>query len=258
MCAQRVKNDTFAKGRRGVATLIKLSETNARIDFENIPANKGYAEQPAVSYELKVTYGEDGTIPDYIPLKKIKPNQKISLSATMSEDGSKILYAVPASGYFEAKFAQFVTKSADEPPVMETKQGKKNSYRTFAALLEITGGQWNNLPIKEGVWKGAKYYHALYDNFAENADGGLAVKGSGGGSDNLADFLDAVVGGGEQVPFSENPLPKLQETAYEMDTRFNINVAKGWIVSLVVPLPLDEPIGFLEEEVPEALKEDGE
>lgn len=257
--ATRVKNDSFAKGRRGLATLVKLSETNARIDFEKIEANKGYPEQPAVSYELKVSYGEDGTIPDYIPLKKIKPNGRISLSATMNEDGSKILYAVPASGYFEAKFAQFVTKTEGEAPVMETKQGKKNSYRTFAALLEITGGNWNGLTIKDGVWKGAKYYHALYDNFAENPDGGLAVKGSGSGSDNLADFLDAVVGGGEQIEFSENPLPEIQKVAYEMDTRFNINVAKGWVVSLVMPMSLDEEeISDYVEEIPEALREEDE
>ena len=257
--ATRVKGDSFVKGRRGVATLTKLSEANARIDFEKIEAKGTYPEQAAVTYEIKVTFGEDGTLPEYVPFKKMKNNQKISLSATMNEDGSSVLFAVPASGYFEVKFKQFVAKEG-EAPVMETRQGKKGKpYRVFAALLEITGGQWNNVGIQSGVWQGANYWYQLYDNFAEGPDGVLAVKGTGDGSNNLVDFLDAVVAGGEQLQFSENPLPAIQDLAYQLDSRFYVNVARGWVVSLVVPLPLDEEIGFIgEDEIPEALREEGE
>lgn len=264
--ATRVKGDSVEKGRRGVAKLVRLSPTRARLDFEKVEATKKYPEQPAVSYEIQVSFGEDGTIPDYVPFKLLKDNQALSLSATVDSEGRKILYAQPASGYFEARFDKFDTKGKDEPPTMETKKGPKNTYRAFGALLEITGGQWNGLNIKDGVWKGAKYWYGLYDNFAPNADGGLAVKGTGDGSNNLADFLDATVGGGEQVPFSENPLPELQKAAQAEDRRFFVNVAKGWVVSIVVPLSaMDEEIGDFPseestaeatEEIPEALKED--
>lgn len=264
--ATRVKGDSVEKGRRGVAKLVRLSATRARLDFEKVEANKKYPEQPAVSYNLDVSFGEDGTIPDYVPFKLLKDNQALSLSATVDSEGNKIMYAVPASGYFEARFDQFVSDSKDAPPTMKTHTGTKNSYRTFGALLEITGGQWNGLNIKDGIWKGAKYWYGLYDHFAPNADGGLAVKGSGDGSNNLADFLDATVGGGEQIPFSENPLPELQKVAQAEDRRFFVNVAKGWVVSIVVPLEAmdeeigefisEEPIAEATEEIPEALKED--
>lgn len=260
MCAVRVTSkESSEKGRRGIAKLVRLSESNARIEFEKVEANKNYPEVPAVTYEIKVSFGEEGTIPDYVPFKLLKNNQAMSLSATMDAQGTKILFAVPASGYFEAKFDTFLTKEKDAPIVWETKKGAKNTYRQADCLIEVTGGQWNGVAIREGVWAGAKYWYRLYDNLTANVDGGLAVKGSGDGSNNLADFLDAVVGGGEQIQFSENPLPEIQRVAKEEDRRFYVNVAKGWIVSLVVPMSLDEPIGFLEEEeVPAALKEDGE
>lgn len=258
--AQRVLDGS---GRTGVGVLVKLSETNARMDFEKVEANKNKPEKPAVSFEIKVTHGENASIPDYIPFKKMKPNQKISIHATMDEAGTKILYAKPASGYFEVRFNKFVGEEG-QAPVMTTKQGKNNkSYRTFACLFEITGGQWNNIAIQDGVWKGANYYYQMYDNFAPGVDNTLAVKGSGDGSTNLADFLDAVVAGGEQIQFSENPLPAIQELAHQLDSRFFVNVAKGWVVSLVVPFDegvAEEEIGEFgeSEEIPDALKEDGE
>lgn len=253
MCAIRVKSkNNFAKGRRGLADVVRLSENNMRVDF--------YANEdmnlPAESFQVSVSFGEEGTVPEYFPFKKMKDGSKVMASVTMDEAGKRMLFSVPASGYFEAKFDKFITGEEDAP-VMESKKGKKNTYRYFDCLFELTGGNWQNLQIKDGVWKGAKYWFRLYDNFAENESGGLAVAGSGDGSNNLSDFLDAVVGGGEQIPFSENPLPEIQKIAHEEDRRFNLNVAKGWVVSIVVPLDMDEEIGFLEEEeIPEALKED--
>ena len=99
MCAVRVQsNQGSEKGRRGVAKLVRLSETNARVEFEKVEANKNYPEVPAVTYEIKVSFGEEGTIPDYVPFKLLKNNQAMSLSATMDAQGTKILFAVPASG----------------------------------------------------------------------------------------------------------------------------------------------------------------
>lgn len=250
----RVKNEGIAKGRRGVAELIRISESKARIDF---PATE---KEPAASFQIDVSFGEEGTIPDYVPFKKIKDKSKFPLSATMDEAGKRILYAVPANGYFEAEFDKFVAKK-DETPCPETKKSTKGNktYRDFAAMIKVTGGDWQGLKIKEGCWLGAQYYYRMYDNFADDGNGFLAVKGSGSGSDSLCDFLDATIGGAtSQIEFSENPLPEIEKIAQDVKNTFNINVAKGWIASIVVPLSLDagEEIGFLEEEgVPEALKE---
>ena len=250
--ATRVKSENeFEKGRRGVADIVRLSADNMRIDFSENEELK----QPAESFNVVVSFGEDGTVPDYFPFKKMKDGQRIDASVTMNADGSKILFAVPANGYFEVKFDQFVVTTKDAPPVIETKKGKKNTYGQFACLFEINGGDWQGLKIKDGVWAGARYWFRLYDNFT-NVDGFLAVRGSGSGSDNLSDFLDATVGGGETIPYSENPLPEIQKLAQEENRRFFVNVAKGWVIGIVVPLSLadeslvedDETIGFSEEQ----------
>lgn len=247
--AERIKSDSnFERGRRGLADVIRLSEENMRVDFyEN--EYKGVKEE-AQSFNVKVVYGDDETrtIPDYLPFKKMKDGGKIVASLTMNKEGDKVLFAVPASGYFEVKFDQFVVPEKDAIPVMETKKGKKNTYRQFACLLEITGGTWQNLTIKDGVWLGAKYWFGLYDNFTAGVEGGLAVKGSGEGSDNLSDFLDATVSGGGQIKFSENPLPEIHKIAQELDTRFFVNVAKGWVKSIVVPLSLDDDAFVADDE----------
>lgn len=252
MCATRVKNtenSEFEKGRRGVCDLVRLSETLMRVDFEETEDLK------AETFQVKVSFGEDGTVPEYVPFKKMKDKTKIKVSATMNKAGDRILFAVPANGYFEVRFDKFVAPEGSAP-VIEKREGKPNKrtgkpsiYGKFACLFELTGGMWNDVKIKEGIWAGARYWFGLYDNFAADADGNLAVSGSGAGSDNLNDFLDAVGIDCTQIPMSENPLPEIQRIAQEKDTRFFVNVAKGWVTSLSVPLSFEEEeeIGFSEE-----------
>lgn len=266
--AKRVKreSDFEEKGRRGLAEVVRISATKLRVDFY---PNEDL-DQKAESFNVEVVRdGENDTIPEYLPFGKLKDGQKFQASVTMNDGGNKILFAVPASGYFEAKFGKFITQN-DEAPAWVTKKSKKGkkNYRDADCLLELTGGVWQGITIKEGVWLGANYFYRIYDNLVAGEDGNLAVAGSGTGSDNLADFLDAVIDGGEHIPYSENPLPALQDEAYALDRRFNVNVAKGWVVGIVKPLSLDdeEEIGFLQDDneppmdkivddVPDALKD---
>jgi hypothetical protein len=251
--AERIKNESkFDKGRRGIAEIVRLNETMVRVDFDATDV------LPAESFNVNVSYGEDGTVPDYIPLKKIKDGSKFPASVTMNKAGTAILFAVPSSGFFEVKFDSFLAPEGQEP-VIETKEGKlgkdgkKRTYGKFACLLEITGGTWQGLTIKKGVWAGAKYWFGLYDNFTQGVEGGLAVGGAGTGSDNLNDFLDAVVAGGSSIQYTENPLPEIQKLAKELDSRFNVNVHKGWVESISVPLSAGEM--FVDEEELDADKD---
>src|SRR3989304_4266261 len=131
----RVKSDTSA-GRRGVASLVRISATKARLDFEFNEQTGDKAE----SFEVEVAFGEDGTIPEYVPFKKMKDGQKVQFSATMSESGKELLFAVPSSGYFEVKFDNFLGPK-DEAPVFTTKDRKKGkgTYRFVDCLFEVTG-----------------------------------------------------------------------------------------------------------------------
>lgn len=231
MPVQRVKGDSkFVKGRRGLAELVRLSADKVRIDFEK---TEKLAEE---SFNLIVSFGEDGTIPEYVPVRKMKDNAKIRVSATMNEDGTALLFAVPASGEFDAKLDKFNAPEGQEP-VAETKPGKKpgTSYKTFSVLIEIISG----------VWKGAKYFYSMYPNFGRDDDGNLAVSGSGSGSDALFDFMEATGLVEQTIPFSENPLPELQKLALEENRAFRIIVAKGWIDRIVAPL--GEEDAFVDE-----------
>lgn len=228
----RVKGDSkFAKGRRGLAELVRLNEGMIRIDFEKTE------KLEAESFNLKVSYGEDGTVPEYVPVKKMRDGAKIRVSATMNEDGTALLFAVPASGEFDAKLDKFNATDGNEP-VAETKPGKKSgtSYKIFSVLIEITSG----------VWKGAKYFYSMYPNFGKDEGGMLAVAGSGSGSDALYDFMEATGVVEHEIPFSENPLPEIQKIALEENRQFRIIVAKGWIDRIVAPLNEDD--AFLPDE----------
>lgn len=234
----RVKGDSkFVKGRRGLAELVRLDADRVRIDFEKTE------KLEAESFPLKVSFGEDGTIPEYVPVKKMKDNAKVRVSATMNEDGSALLFAVPASGEFDAKLDKFNAPEGQEP-VAESKPGKKAGtfYKTFSVLIEIT----------TGVWKGAKYFYSMYPNFGKDEDGNLAVAGSGSGSDALYDFMEATGLIAQTFPFSENPLPELQKAALEENREFRIIVAKGWIDRIVAPL--NEEDAF-EKDFPESAPE---
>ena len=227
----RVAGDSkFVKGRRGLAELVRLDANRARIDFEKTDKEK------EESFNINVSYGEDGTIPEYVPVKKMKDGAKIRVSATMNEDGSSLLFAVPASGEFDAKLDKFVAKEGEQP-VPETRKGKKGKdYQTFAVLIQIT----------TGPWKGANYFYQMYPNFGKDEDGNLAISGSGSGSDALFDFMEAVGVVNYTIPFSENPLPEIQKLALEENRDFRIIVAKGWIDRIVAPL--GEEDAFVDED----------
>lgn len=226
----RVKSDNkFDKGRRGLAQIVKLSDENMRVDFEATDKEK------AESFNVKVVYGEKGTVPDYLPFKKMKANGKLGASVTMNVEGDTVLFAVPSSGEYEARFNKMVSPEG-QAPVAETKQGKKGTYKQFAVLIEIT----------DGPWKGTNYWKPYYPNFGKDEAENLAVAGSGSGSDALFDLLECTKVVNHEIPFSENPLPEIQKIAQEEDARFKIIVQKGWIDMLVKPL--EDGDAFLEED----------
>jgi hypothetical protein len=76
----------------------------------------------------------------------------------------------------------------------------------------------------------------MYPNFGKDEDGNLAVSGSGSGSDNLFDFLNATGVSGHVLPYSENPLPAIEKIAQEEGKTFKVVVNKGRIDTILVPM----------------------
>lgn len=235
MCAQkRIKGESIEKGEKGEARLIKVSANKARVKF--LESGK--------EYPIEVKQGdydtEGVTLPNHvpfadIPLPKDGKASSINISATMTKDGKRVLYASPWSGEFEVKFIGFKAEE-NSAPVPDVHQGKKGkAFSTFTPILEVV----------EGGWKGLKYFNSLYLNFGADENEMLAVTGGGEGSDNLADFGDCIGVDFNSIPYSENPLPEIQEKALEIGRTFKIVVVKGWIKSYLA--------GFSDDFVDEVL-----
>lgn len=235
---ERVKGTGSAeeKGRRGLANVVKLSETTLRVDFEATEREK------AESFNVKIT-GED-TLPEYFPFKRMKANGVVKVSATMNKEGDKILFANPANGEFEGHFNKIPCPEGQEP-APETKPGKKGKpYKQFAVLIEVD----NQVGTKD-LWKGCNYWVPFYPNFGPDADGNLAVAGTGSGSDALYDLMEATGVGDNVIEYSENPLPDIQRVAQAEKRSFKFIVTKGW-VTMLIPTHNDVGGAFGEDEEP--------
>ena len=221
---KRVKGEAEEKGVRGLASATKIGDDKLRVVFED---NKG---------TFLLTVGED-TLPEYFPFSKMRKEGTINISATMNKEGTKILFANPASGEYEARFNKMVAPEGQEP-VAETKPGTKGKpYKQFAVLIEIVG-----VKKSDGItstWKGANLYKPLYPNFAPDEDGNLAISGGGSGSDTLYDFLEATGVSNHNIPFSDNPLPEIQRIAQKENRTFKVILQKGWI-DMIIPPMLDD------------------
>ena len=230
MAKKRVASESnFEKGEMGLASFTKLDETRARIDFE----------ESGKSYNIAVSLGteETNTVPPYFPFKAMKPNGSLKVRVTLNKENNKVLFVSPASGELKVKFVKFASPEG-VPPVPEEKMGKGNKpYRCFGTILEVS----------EGRWKGCQLYSRLYANFGKDPeDGMLAVSGSGKGSDNLQDFLDATGVNYTSIPFSENPLPEIQEQALENARELSVMIVNGWIENFLSGLG-DEAFAEAEE-----------
>jgi hypothetical protein len=234
MAQRRVEVKSFETGERGEAVLVKVSDTKARVEFLE-SGNK---------YEVSVKQGayddETTTIPEHVPFKKMKVGSTLRLSATMTQDGKRLLYASPWSGELQVKFVGFKAKEG-EAPVPEEKVGKQNKpYRIFTPILEVVSGTWKGLQYRN---------NNLYDKFVAHEDGMMAIGGSSESANNLSDFLDCIGVDISTIPFSENPLPEIQELALEANKEFSVIIVKGWIATYVAGLDVDSD-DYVDEEIP--------
>lgn len=230
-----IKSGGIEKGEKGEARLIKVSPNKARIKFLE-SGNEYLIEVKQGDYNT-----EGVTLPIHVPFSNIPfkngQTSSISINATMSKDGKRVLYATPWSGEFEVKFVGF-RAGKDQDPVPEVRQGKKGKpFSTFTPILEVV----------EGNWRGLRFYNSLYFNFGADENGMLAITGGGEGSDNLADFGDCIGVDFNSIPYSENPLPEIQEKALEMGRTFTVMVVKGLIKSYIA--------GFNDEYVDSVLED---
>lgn len=209
--AQRVKKETANKGFRGTGSLVKLSSTRCRVDFET-------GEQKPI--EISET-----SVPEILNtvLEKMPDNAKVNVEVTLDDTETKIMFVRPLTGTFDFKFVKFYAPR-DQPPVIEVKKGKGNStYGLFSAVLEVQkkSGAANEL------WKGARYNVFFFDKFAKTDDGKLAVYADGTDNANLLnDFLDVIGVGSQDIEYSTNPLPQIEKLALQLDKVFSADVRK--------------------------------
>lgn len=207
---RRGKPESTDKGKHGVGSLVRLSPTKARIDFDD------KTQSP-----IEVS---DETFPEILlnVFNKMPENAMISVDITLDTSGTRVMFARPLMGTFDFKFKKFYAPK-DQKPAIEIKTGKGDkAYGQFSAVLEVQ----KKTGAKNNLWKGAQYSVFFFDAFGKDEDGNLLVLSKGDNSDFLSDFLDAVGVGSQNIPYSENPLPTIEELALAEARIFSGDVRK--------------------------------
>lgn len=230
-------------GERGEAVLTKLDKSRARLEFAS----------GKTCFLNNVVQGnpfedEEANLPQYVPFGPMVVNKSIKVNATMNQDGTKAMFVVPSSGEYHVRFVEFA--STEDVPCWTEKIGKgKRPYQYAFPILEIT----------DGHWKGCRVRGVIYNNFGLDPDDNcLTIMGSGKGSDNLEDFCVSVGFEYWTVPYTENPLPLIQECALEKSEVFSIILVGGGIENYIPNLDDDafeEPGSSLQNKVEEMLNE---
>lgn len=201
-------------GTGGEATLTKLDDKRARIDF---------AEGKTVNLSVvqgNVFEDEKATLPDYVPFKSMASNKSINVRLSMEKGDKRVLFINPLSGELRVKFVRFQAPEGSEPVWVEKPGKGKRPYREANPFVEVIDGRWKGLIIRG----------RLFDNFGLwEEDGNAVVYGEGSGSTNLKDFCACVGYEYWNLPYSENLLPEIQRVALENDNEFSIMLVKGYI-----------------------------
>ena len=95
---KRTKGDSNfeEKGKKGLASAVRLNEENFRLDFED-----------GNSVEIKIS---KETVPACFPVASYTANKPYQVKVTLNKDGNKVLFATPARGEFFVKFSKFFAK----------------------------------------------------------------------------------------------------------------------------------------------------
>lgn len=237
--AQRrtVKPTGLQYGTGGVAKLVKVGETKARIEFESGETVNLDVVQGNVFEE-----GSKATLPSYVPFKSLKDGGFISVRLSLEAGDKKVLFINPLSGTFTARFIGFAANPPEGfVPTWVEKVGEGGrAYREATPFVELTA--------KGERWQGCKVRGKMYDYFGkDNEDGNTTIFQTkrGNGWKNLEDFCNAVGFEYWNEPFSENNLPTLDTVAKEKNQEFQIVFSNGY-VSTWIPSILDD--SFIDEE----------
>lgn len=201
-------------GTSGEASLVKLDDHRARIDF---------AEGKSVNLDVvigNVFEDDKATLPDYVPFKSMAAGKSLPVRVSMEKGDKRILFINPLSGELRVKFVKFQAPEGSDPVWVEKAGKGKRPYREANPFVQVIDGRWKGLTIRG----------RLFDNFGLwEEDGNTVIYGEGTGSTNLKDFCACVGYEYWNLPYSENLLPDIQKVALKNDNEFSIMLVKGYI-----------------------------
>lgn len=246
MATETIKRPSkYATGQNGLGTLVKLSDSTARFDFDG-----------GGSFPLSFVFtGEGKNIPDFfVPMfsKKMPVNGSLQVKATLTADNAGLAFIHPANKQVKAKFL-FFKGGEESSPVPFTKPGTNpKGGKPFAPECSPT------LEITEAPWKGCRLYFKLgYNVFGEGSNGTVALydgtntKFTDQNYAKMKSFINAIGVDLSSVKWSENPLPQIQQLALEANKEFDVLIQNGWANSATAPDAewdtdqADDEIGFL-------------
>jgi len=212
-----------------------------------------------VKVEMKSTDGvytiKKEDVPEYFPYKE---RAVILAHVTMSQDGQQMLYAAPARGDYDAKFTHIGNENEKPAP-------QSNQYgQSFKVIFEIIQKGWAGAKLIK--WYNLQEHKEGYNSyclFKKNEDGNLAIDGFGQKYEELCDLFRATGISEIEIPYTENPLPNIQDAILSADKKFiiglSLNTKSNYLDVMVqenFDLDLSEDVGSEVEPTTGELLED--
>ncbi|HKZ39810.1 MAG TPA: hypothetical protein VJ044_02555 [Candidatus Hodarchaeales archaeon] len=158
-------------------------------------------------------------LPDYV-----KPG---TFYVSLSGEG-EFLGMRPTTALVRAKFVHFVAEEGEVPAPREYPGGSSvrksdnkpfswEPYMAFIAVLEITDKEYKGMQIPVFL----RYL------FVDDGEGNVAIKGGGKNAELLESFLEVTSVYDDDLPFSENVLPKLQKRLLKKGAEFVVMLKSG-------------------------------
>lgn len=204
---------------------------------------RGLADVKVYAKSISITFDDEGDVrkfpredTDAVP-EYVKKSGYMNVS--LSREGDKIWTMYPAKGTYKVKFAGFPHRDGEEPQPKDKPGGVRKGrnggtyhqepYRQITFLLEITDGSYKGMTIPFFV----RY---LFEQF--ESTGLSKISGYGKARSQLEEMLQ-LCGLNfleDNIPYSDNVLPHLQDMLLERNTRFMVKMDGGW-VSEVMEVP---------------------
>jgi len=210
---------------------------------------KGEARIRVGNGQVQITFKDDQSNPLLFKKSDVPEYVKAGQFYVSMSGDKEILSVRPINAIENARFAHFVAEEGEVPVPKEYPGGTArrkdgttfayDAYRAFIAILEITNNEYKGMTIPVFL----RYL------FVDDGEGNIAIKGSGKNAELVENFLEVSGVYDQDIPYSDNVLPKLQKVLLKRRAEFQVMLKAGNVDSFM-ELP-EQDDNFDDDKMPE-------